>query len=167
MPFMKGKFPIRRTLKYLESGKLMLKDHIKIFSLNYNTFGKHHQGARDFVYWYLPQIQYKNPAVQVITFKNLTPSPFIKCFLEDGNQILIDIDSKSKEEVYDHLIKVIGKSEKVLMTELKLKEKKDNPANFGYGCDRHCICEITGQLPCPGVVPLPLHLRGKTKMLNN
>lgn len=77
---MKGKAPIRRTLQYLEAGKLVLQDRIKIMSVNYNPHGDHHQGARDFVFWFLPQIQYKNPNVQVATFKNLTPSPFIKCY---------------------------------------------------------------------------------------
>lgn len=46
MSFMKGKFPIRRTLNYLDAGKLVLKDKIKIISINYNTFGEHHQGAK-------------------------------------------------------------------------------------------------------------------------
>lgn len=46
MPFMKGKEPIRQTLKYLTSGKLFLKDTIQILSINYNTSGKHHKGAR-------------------------------------------------------------------------------------------------------------------------
>lgn len=46
MPFMKGKEPIRRTIEYLTSGKLALKDRIKILSINYNTFGDHHKGAR-------------------------------------------------------------------------------------------------------------------------
>lgn len=46
MPFMKGKSPIRRTLRYLNAGRLALKDDIKIFSLNYNTHGAHHNGAR-------------------------------------------------------------------------------------------------------------------------
>jgi hypothetical protein len=80
MPFMKGKAPIRRTLKYLEAGKLMLKDKIRVFSINYNTFGDHHEGAKGFVFWTLPQLQYKNPNVQVVTFKNMTPSPFIQCY---------------------------------------------------------------------------------------
>lgn len=49
----------------------------------------------------------------------------------------------------------------LLQAEANLAEKKDNPANFGVGCDRNCICEIPGQVPCPGVVPLPNHMRGK------
>lgn len=46
MPFMIGKAPIRRTIRYLELGKLVLKDSIRIFSINYNTYGDHHLGAR-------------------------------------------------------------------------------------------------------------------------
>lgn len=43
---MKGAAPVRRTLKYLNAGRIVLKDKIKIFSVNYNTFGDHHKGAR-------------------------------------------------------------------------------------------------------------------------
>lgn len=46
MPFMKGKAPIRRTINYLEAGKLVLKDGIKIFTVNFNTYGDHHKGAK-------------------------------------------------------------------------------------------------------------------------
>lgn len=46
MPFMKGPAPIRRTLKYLEAGRLVLKDQIKIFTINYNVKGGNHHGAR-------------------------------------------------------------------------------------------------------------------------
>lgn len=163
MPFMVGPAPVRRTLKYLEAGKLVLKDKIKIFSVNYNTSGDNHHGARDFVFWHLPQLQYKNPNVQIVTFKNMTPSPFIKCYYDDGRHMLIDIDNKPKEAVLDHLITVIGKSQSVLAEEAILAEKKDNPANFGIGCVKSCICEIPGQLPCPGMIPLPYEMRGKHK----
>lgn len=163
MPFMIGKAPIRRTIKYLEAGKLVLKDQIKIFTVNYNTHGDHHQGARDFVFWHLPQLQYKNTHLQICTLKNMTPSPFIKCFYESGQRMLIDIDSKSKDEIQEHLEKVIGKTKEVLQAEAIAKEKKDNPANFGAMCDRHCICEILGQIPCPGTCPLPFEMRGKYK----
>lgn len=81
MPFMRGPAPIRRTIEYLERNKLVLKDRVKIFSINYNTHGENHEGARQFVFWHLPQLQYKNPNIQIATFKNLTPSPFIRCYL--------------------------------------------------------------------------------------
>lgn len=78
MPFMKGAAPIRRTLQYLEAGKIVLKDRVKIFSIHYNTLGENHLGTREFVFWHLPQIQFKNPDVQVLTLKNMTPTPFIR-----------------------------------------------------------------------------------------
>jgi small subunit ribosomal protein S25 len=54
-----------------------------------------------------------------------------------------------------------------LSKEAVAKEKKDNEANFGIGCLRHCICELPGQVPCPSVVPLPDHMRGKIKYAVN
>ncbi|XP_013142142.1 PREDICTED: probable 28S ribosomal protein S25, mitochondrial [Papilio polytes] len=161
MPFMKGRAPIRRTLNYLNAGKLVFKDKIKIFSVAYNIYGQNNNGAKEFVFWYLPQIQYKNPDVQVVTLKNLTPSPFIKCYFEDGRRILVDVDNRSKEDILDHLLNTVGKSKEVLEAEATAAEKKDNPANFGVGCERACICETYGQVPCPGVVPLPKPMRGK------
>ncbi|XP_076040561.1 mitochondrial ribosomal protein S25 [Oratosquilla oratoria] len=163
MPFMKGKAPIRRTLQYLKSSRLEFKDSVKIFSINYNTYGEHHDGARDFVFWHFPQLQYKNPGVQVVSFKNLTPTPFIRIYLEDGEEVLVDIDSKSTKEIYDHIVKIVCKSDKTLAEEERERESKDNPANFGWGCSRQCICEVPGQLPCPGLVPLPKPMRGKYK----
>lgn len=143
---------------------------------------------RNFVFWNLPQVQYKNPNVQVISFRNMTPSPFIRCYfgrynhfyskckfpyittqsyyftnLDSGKQMLIDIDSRSNDEILSHLIKVIGKSKEILLAEEKLAEKKENPANVGVGCERQCICELPGQVPCPAIVPLPFSMRGKYK----
>lgn len=104
MRFMKGKAPVRRTLNYLNAGKLFMKEQIKVMSINYNTFGEHHKGVRlgptdylkqfihqnakirlvflhrDFVFWQVPQVQYKNPGVQLVTLKNMTPSPFIRFY---------------------------------------------------------------------------------------
>lgn len=93
MPFMKGKAPIRRTLNYLNYGKLVLKNEIKVFCINYNLYGEHHKGAKAFAFWHLPQIQFKNPNVQVLTLKNLTPSPFIRCFFGENPSTLISMVS--------------------------------------------------------------------------
>lgn len=49
MPFMIGPNPVLRTWKYLESGKIYLKDRIKIFIIHYCTgrnYYPRHQGAR-------------------------------------------------------------------------------------------------------------------------
>ncbi|XP_014472788.1 PREDICTED: probable 28S ribosomal protein S25, mitochondrial [Dinoponera quadriceps] len=161
MPFMLGKNPIRRTVKYLMAGKLILKDKIQVLSINYNMLGKQHKGARDFVHWHMCQVQYKNPNVQIVTLQNITPSPFIKCYYEDGKTMLIDIDTKTKDEILEHLVRVIGKSKQVLAMEDITQKKKENPANFGVGCEKSCMCNIPGQVPCPGVVPLPDHMRFK------
>ncbi|CAG9864386.1 unnamed protein product [Phyllotreta striolata] len=163
MPFMIGRAPIRRTIKYLESGRLVLKDKIKILTVNYNTHGETHAGTKNFVFWHLPQIQYKNPEVQIATLRNMTPTPFVRCFYDTGEQMLIDTFDRSKDEIYEHLIEVIGKTRELLDAEAVAKEKKDNPANFGRDCERYCICEVPGQLPCPGTCPMPKEWRGKYK----
>ena len=36
-----------------------------------------------------------------------------------------------------------------------------NPAHFGWGCDRQCICEVFGQVPCTAIAQLPKTWRGK------
>lgn len=163
MPFMKGAAPIRRTIQYLEAGKIVFKDRIKIVSIHYNTLGENHRGTRDFVFWHLPQIQFKNPDVQVLTLKNMTPTPFIRCFMNDGKDLLIDVDNRDKDRIHDHVLEVLGKPKATLQMEAMAKEKKDNIANFGYMCEKHCMCEIFGQVPCPAVVPLPKSWRGKYK----
>ncbi|KAK8751539.1 hypothetical protein OTU49_009002 [Cherax quadricarinatus] len=163
MPFMKGLAPIRRTLQYLESSKLVLRERVQLVSVNYNTHGEHHKGVQEFVFWHLPQLQYKNPNIQIATFRNLTPTPFIRIFLDDGEDVLMDVDSKSRPEIYDHFRKIFCKSDSKLAQEEWERQSRDNPANFGWGCDRQCICEVPGQVPCPGIIPLPKFMRGKYK----
>ena len=66
MPFHRGAEPIRRTLKYVEKGHLVFKERVKVMTVNYNELHKNipkhtkldqHQGARDFVFWNLPQVR--------------------------------------------------------------------------------------------------------------
>uniref|UniRef100_A0A671FQL6 Small ribosomal subunit protein mS25 n=1 Tax=Rhinolophus ferrumequinum TaxID=59479 RepID=A0A671FQL6_RHIFE len=78
---MKGRFPIRRTLQYLGQGDVVFKDSVKVMTVNYNTHGELGEGARKFVFFNIPQIQYKNPWVQIVMFKNMTPSPFLRFYL--------------------------------------------------------------------------------------
>lgn len=161
MPFMIGRAAVRRTAKYLISGSLELRPKVQIFTINYNTFGERHEGIRDFVFWRLPQLQYRNPFVQIATIKNMTPSPFVRCFMTDGEEILIDVENKSHKDILHHLIRVVGKPADVIAAETLARQKKDNPANFGVGCQRPCICEVYGQVPCSGIIALPKHFRGK------
>ena len=57
------------------------RGNIRYFLMSFLTLKVHFSISRQFVFWTLPQIQYKNPNTQVLTLKNLTPSPFITCFL--------------------------------------------------------------------------------------
>jgi len=38
---------------------------------------------------------------------------------------------------------------------------ESNPANFGIDYDRHCMCEVAGQVPCPGWHVMPQEMTGK------
>ncbi|NP_001187416.1 28S ribosomal protein S25, mitochondrial [Ictalurus punctatus] len=165
---MKGRFPIRRTLEYLQKGEVVFKNSVKIMTVNYNTRGELSEGARKFVFFSVPQIQYKNPWVQIMMFKNMTPSPFLRFYLGDGEQVLVDVEGKDHKEITQHVKKILGKSDKVLQAEALAKMESSNPANFGpkkYFL-RECISEVEGQVPHPGHVPLPKEMTGKyrTKM---
>lgn len=43
---MKGRYPIRRTLEYLQKGDIIFKNRVKILTVNYNTNGALSDGAR-------------------------------------------------------------------------------------------------------------------------
>ncbi|XP_039402294.1 28S ribosomal protein S25, mitochondrial [Mauremys reevesii] len=162
---MKGRFPIRRTLQYLAQGELVFKSAVKVMTVNYNTRGELSEGARKFVFFNIPQIQYKNPWVQIMMFKNMTPSPFLRFYLDSGEQVLVDVEDKSNKEIVEHVKKILGKSEETLQKEEQEKKKLYHPATFGpkkYHL-RECMCEIEGQIPCPGLVPLPKEMTGKYK----
>lgn len=145
---MKGRAPVRRTIEYLEKGAFAFKKNIQIMTIHYNLGHNPSQGLYFFQFWHVPQIQYQNPNVQILTFKNMTPTPFIQFFMDDGRKALVDVYNKSQTEIYDHVKKIFCKSEETLAEEAKARERLVHPANFGYGCSRWCICEIPGQVPC-------------------
>ena len=78
-----------------------------------------------------------------------------------GRKILFDVDSQTNTDIMDRLVRTVGKTKETLEAEAIASEKRDNPANFGKDSDRFCICSIPGQLPCPGVIPLPKAWMGK------
>ncbi|XP_072732155.1 small ribosomal subunit protein mS25 [Ciconia boyciana] len=162
---MKGRFPIRRTLQYLRQGDVIFKSSVKVMTVNYNTAGELSEGARKFVFFNIPQIQYKNPWVQIMLFRNMTPSPFLRFYLDNGEQVLVDVEDKTNKEITEHIKKILGKSKETLEKEERERKKLSHPATFGpkkYHL-RECMCEIEGQVPCPAFVPLPKEMRGKYK----
>lgn len=93
----------------------------------------------------------------------MTPSPFLKFYLDNGEQVLVDVEGKDHKEISQHVKKILGKSEEVLQAEAQAKMQASNPANFGpiKYCLRECMCEVEGQVPCPGSTPLPKEMTGK------
>jgi small subunit ribosomal protein S25 len=154
--FMIGPAPIRRTLPYLRSCPLIFKERVKVVEVHYNFYYQRnmpkpifdaHSGLREFYFWNIGQIQYKNPEVQVVRFTEMTPNPFIRCWLDDGSDVLFDCDSKSKEQIMQQLIAILGKSRDQLGQEERVRNEKniDNPAVFDFNRPRFCICEIPGK----------------------
>ncbi|KFM74082.1 putative 28S ribosomal protein S25, mitochondrial, partial [Stegodyphus mimosarum] len=168
MPYLLGSHAIRRTRQYLDQGKLIFRKNVQIMTVHFNDKDIYHQGAKDFVYWNLCQVQYKNPNVQVLFYKNMFPTSFVRCWLDTGEDVLMDVFGKTNLEILNHLIKILGQpvSSKAEVRKDTI-EKDIEIAKFGSGYKRHCICEIPGQVPCPAVIPLPKHMTGKYKSEHN
>lgn len=115
---------------------------------------------RELYFWNVPQIQYMNPNVQIVRNLEMFPNPFIRCWLDDGKDVLFDCDSKTRHEILDQLIKVLGKSEEIKAMEKSISVE-ENPAIFGFQKKRWCMCSVPSQCPCPGVLRLPKNMQGK------
>ncbi|CAF2530384.1 unnamed protein product [Rotaria sp. Silwood2] len=122
------------------------------------------------------QIQYKNPNVQCVQFKNTTPTPFVSFYLSrsssddidnetnlDNNYEIVHMDcyKKTSNEIHDYIRRVMGKSDLQQRIDSELTARLENPANFGKDCAHYCMCLVYGQMSCPGRKVLPEHLRGK------
>ncbi|KAF2365914.1 Ribosomal protein/NADH dehydrogenase domain [Trinorchestia longiramus] len=160
--FLRGPAAVRRTLEHLEKDPIKLRNRVQILTLHYNKDEKTHKGMKEFAYWNLNQLQYNNPDVQILTFMNLTPAPFFRAFCDTGEDILVDVDGYDRVSIVKHLRKVLGKSgAKIAADALKKDPIQPNPAHFGWGCWRQCICTTLGQVPCPALVSLPYTYHGK------
>lgn len=156
---MRGPAPWRRSLDYLEKGSLIFKDKVKIMSINYHDTLPESDGLRRFVFWHLAQIQYKNPAVQCVQLKNITYTPYITLYTSEkgtNNRVLVNCYKRTQDDIHDWLLKLMCKTKE----EIELASRA-NPANFGKYRTRTCICQIPGQVACPGYKELPKHMRGK------
>ena len=90
---------------------VVFKDSVKVMTVSYNTHGELGEGARKFVCFNIPQIQYKNPWVQIMMFKNMTLTPFLRFYFDSGEQVLVDMETKSNKQVVEHIKKILGKNE--------------------------------------------------------
>ena len=112
-------------------------------------------GLREFYFWEMPRIQHQNPHLQIVRILHRMPTPYIRFWKEDGQDIVIDCFNQEYRDILQRVIKTAGKSESRLQLEQTLRKEvvgEDNPALFGYGRERFCGCEVPGQHPCPGVV---------------
>ncbi|KAI3385445.1 hypothetical protein SNEBB_008965 [Seison nebaliae] len=167
MPFMKGAAPVRRTIKYLQNGQLYLRDNIRIISMNYSSKLEEGEGLRRFIFWHLPQLQYKNPDVHCITLEDVTPTSFLTIYtldqMNNTKKHHIDCFQRNRQDIHDWIKKIFCKSQSQIEQEQQQRnmEQQVNDANFGVDYQRHCICEIYGQVSCPSEKLLPEFLRGK------
>ncbi|CAF0717904.1 unnamed protein product [Adineta steineri] len=171
--FLRGAAPWRNTLSYLESGAIIFRPIVRIFTLNYTFDKPDSDGLRRFIFWHLAQIQYKNPTVQCVQFKNTTPTPFVSFYLSrssldnettsDNNYEIVHMDcyKKTSNEIHDSIRRVMGKSDLQQRIDSELTARLENPANFGKDCAHYCMCLVYGQMSCSGKKKLPEHLRGK------
>lgn len=144
-------------------------DPIRVMEVQYHLHGRNYQtreekkqdyfnGLREFYFWELPRIQYKNPNLQIVRILNKMPTPYIRFWYDDGRDIIIDCFNQSHLDILQRVIEVAGKSKERLELEETVRkevEGEDNPALFGYNRERYCACEVPGQHPCPGVIRNP------------
>lgn len=158
---MKGADPIRRTYNYLKAGTIVFKNHVKIMEYSYNLYYRRfalthmekyvlvHKGMHNFHHWDIPQIQFANPNVQIVRFLEKFPTPFIRCWLEDGTSVMFDTFNKDRASIVAQLRKTLGKTPEFIRAEKKLAESStenyNNPALFGFNKEKFCICEIPGK----------------------
>ena len=67
--------------------------------------------CRKFISEQLPPIQYKNPEVQVVLFKNRHPFPVIWIYFDDGGKVMLAVEGKTPDTILSELAAVAAKTE--------------------------------------------------------
>lgn len=148
-------FAFRKRLEFLASGKLHLKDSVNTITFSYTTSDKSCIGLRQFISKELPPIQYKNPEVQMVLFKNAHhyKFPAVKIYYRNGRCVMLDVEGKQPDAILAELTAIAGKTEEQMLKAQRALEY--NPSHFGDARrGRLCICEIPGQVPCPAKIPI-------------
>ena len=66
---------------------------------------------RKFIAEKLPPLQFKNPNVQVVLFKNRHQFPAVWVYFSDGNKIMLAVEGKTPDKIMDELTAVAAKTE--------------------------------------------------------
>ncbi|KAI6203631.1 hypothetical protein M3Y94_00579400 [Aphelenchoides besseyi] len=168
MPFKIGQMPLRRTLYYLEQGKIILRNDVAVLLLGYHRKPEPQQvGLSEFIFWHYAQLQYKNPHLQLIKQPDVNITPFAQAYLKDGREVLFDLENKTRDEIVNLLQGTLGKTALVKHREFLESMQDHNPAEFGENCARHCMCEIQGQRCCTAVLPASEHMKGRWRWNHN
>ncbi|VDD84159.1 unnamed protein product [Mesocestoides corti] len=143
MPLLRGgRYAVTRTKKYLDSGRIVFRECVKVMAINTVSKSEISDGTREFIRWHLPPLQYKNPGVQV----DVCPTPFIKFYLSNGKELDVDCSFHAADSIQDHIAAVCSKTYETLKKEQVENQKIINPANFGTKYPRQCMCEVYGQV---------------------
>ncbi|VDK41291.1 unnamed protein product [Gongylonema pulchrum] len=112
-------------------------------------------------------MQYNNPYVQLVRHTNISILPFGKAFLDDGREVLFDLEGKSRKEIEEMLQTTLGKTKTLLKRERLEKMLRTDQALFGKKCKRECICEVQGQHPCTSLLYAPDYMKGDWRWNRN
>ena len=66
---------------------------------------------RKFIAEKLPPLQFKNPNVQVVLFKNRHSFPAIWVYFSSGNKVMVAVEGKSPEKIMSEVTAVAAKTE--------------------------------------------------------
>ena len=140
-----------------------------------------HLGMREFYFWEIPRLQYQNPNVQFVRFLEMSPLPFLRVWINENGMkkheqpttennftsstpimrdVLFDCDNKDRLAILNQLMKTLGVPRETQEINRR-KQNQENKATFGLNRRYSCVCQVPDQVPCPGVVPLPMRMRGK------
>ncbi|KAL7677736.1 hypothetical protein ACOME3_003973 [Neoechinorhynchus agilis] len=138
--------PFRRTIPYLEKGDIILRPQVKVLLFNLTTENPCCEGLRQFIFWRLPQLQYKNPNVQILQLLNMIPNPVITAILSDDSdlsfysKVYVDCYEQSMQEIHLRFKKLFN-IKKLTMDKALTKddviqtlceESDARPTSFGY-----------------------------------
>lgn len=158
---MRGRFNITKTKWWLEQGPSLIPQVASI-NLEYNKPASDvynmSKGAFYYHHYYIPQLRYKNPHVQIDVNTDQVAVPFMTIYFKDGRKALVNCASSS-EEIAKHV-------QGTFCLEYETAEKENfdengriqNPwmhannkpcrTSTKYRVHRKCICQQPGQYGC-------------------
>lgn len=158
---MRGRYAITKTKWWLERGPILIPD-VAAINLEYNKpsvdeYGLS-KGAHIYNTFYIPQLRYKNPNVQVDVRTNMTAVPFMQIYFKDGRSTTVNC-AASAEEIASHIqgtfcLTKAAEENRDFNEDGRLQNPWLHPA--GKPCcmsdinrvHRKCICQQPGHFGC-------------------